>query len=86
MPAVLDVVALRSLVAVADCGGFHRAAQALLVSQSAVSQHVRRLERTLGRPLVERDGRHSRFTPEGEELRTTASMSITLLRSAIYRG
>lgn len=68
MPAVLDIVALRSVVAVADCGGFHRAASALALSQSAVSQHVRRLEKTVGRPIVERDGRNSRFTPEGEAL------------------
>ena len=47
MGQVLDISALRSLVAVADCGGFHRAAAALRVSQSAVSQHVRRLERRL---------------------------------------
>ena len=68
MPAVLDIVALRSIVAVVDCGGFHRAAESLCLSQSAVSQHVRRLEKTVGRPLVQRDGRTSRFTPEGEAL------------------
>ncbi|GAA4546205.1 LysR family transcriptional regulator [Pseudonocardia xishanensis] len=68
MPAVLDIVALRSVVAVADCGGFHRAAEALNLSQSAVSQHLRRLEKTVGRPLVRREGRRSRFTAEGEAL------------------
>jgi DNA-binding transcriptional LysR family regulator len=68
MPAVLDIVALRSVVAVADCGGFHRAAESLMLSQSAVSQHVRRLEKAVGRPLVRREGRVSRFTPEGEAL------------------
>lgn len=34
MPAVLDIVALRSIVAVADCGGFHRAAAALALSRT----------------------------------------------------
>lgn len=63
MSAVLDIVALRSFLAIADCGGFHRAAAALHLTQSAVSQHVRKLEKALGRPLVERDGRCSRFTP-----------------------
>jgi hypothetical protein len=43
MGQVLDIVAMRSLVAVADCGGFHQAATVLQISQSAVSQHVRRL-------------------------------------------
>ncbi|WP_018640317.1 LysR family transcriptional regulator [Parafrankia elaeagni] len=65
---VLDLVALRSLVAIADCGGFRRAAEALSVSQSAVSQHVRRLEKVVGRPLVEPAGRGARLTPEGELL------------------
>ncbi|MFD0493202.1 helix-turn-helix domain-containing protein [Streptomyces rhizosphaericus] len=63
MRTVLDIVALRSLIAVADYGGFHRAAGALALSQSTVSQHIRRLEKSLGRPVVERDGRKTRFTP-----------------------
>ncbi|MFI0507496.1 LysR family transcriptional regulator [Streptomyces albogriseolus] len=31
-------------------------------SQSSVSRHVRRLEKTLGRPVVERDDRKTRLT------------------------
>lgn len=68
----LDIVTLRSLVAVADCGGFQRAATSLHLSQGAVSQHVRRLEESLGRTLVERQGRGSRFTADGEALLTHA--------------
>jgi DNA-binding transcriptional LysR family regulator len=64
----LGIVQLRSYVAVADCGGFQRAAASLHLTQGAVSQHVRRLEETLGRPLVERHGRGSRFTEDGEAL------------------
>jgi DNA-binding transcriptional LysR family regulator len=65
---VLDIGPLRSFVAVADCGGFQRAAAALHLTQGAVSQHVRKLESALGRALVERDGRGSRFTADGETL------------------
>ncbi|MFE4690172.1 LysR substrate-binding domain-containing protein [Streptomyces sp. NPDC056749] len=68
MAPVFDIVALRSLVAVADRGGFHRAAESLSLSQSAVSQHVRRLEKALGRPVVERAGRATRFTEAGSLL------------------
>jgi DNA-binding transcriptional LysR family regulator len=85
MPAVLDIVALRSLVAVADCGGFHRAADALTLSQSAVSQHVRRLEKTVGRPLVRREGRTSRFTPEGEALIGEARRILAAHDAALTR-
>ena len=42
--ATLDIVALRSLVAVATYGGFHKAASALHLTQAAVSRHVQRLE------------------------------------------
>lgn len=68
----LGIGPLRSFVAVADCGGFQRAATALHLTQGAVSQHVRRLESALGRALVERDGRGSRFTVDGETLLTQA--------------
>jgi DNA-binding transcriptional LysR family regulator len=68
MDRVLDVAPLRSLVAVADSGGFQRAAVSLHLSQGAVSQHVRRLESATGRTLVERQGRGSRFTADGELL------------------
>ena len=57
MSKVLDIVPLRSLIAIADTGGFHRAASTLALTQSAVSQHVRRLEAVVGQPLVEPDGR-----------------------------
>ncbi|MBB5866935.1 DNA-binding transcriptional LysR family regulator [Allocatelliglobosispora scoriae] len=68
MSRILDIAPLRSFVAVADCGGFQRAAAALYLSQGAISQHVRRLETAIGRPLVERQGRGSRFTGDGEIL------------------
>lgn len=65
MTQVLDIAPLRSLVAVADCGGFHRAAAVLHVTQSAVSQHVRRIEGVVGGPIVERSGRGVAFTELG---------------------
>jgi DNA-binding transcriptional LysR family regulator len=78
MLRVLDVAPLRSFVAVADCGGFQRAANFLHLSQGAVSQHVRRLEAAVGRPLVERQGRGSRFTPDGEKLLRQARRILAL--------
>lgn len=68
MSGILDVVPLRSLIAVVDRGGFQRAAIALHLSQGAVSQHVRRLESVIGRPLLERDHRGIRLTSDGEML------------------
>jgi DNA-binding transcriptional LysR family regulator len=68
MGQVLDIAPLRSVVAVADCGGFHRAAAVLHVTQSAVSQHVRRVEAVVGGPVVERSGRGVAFTELGHRV------------------
>src|SRR3984885_4138467 len=85
MTKVLDITPLRSLIAVADTGGFHRAAASLQLSQSAVSQHVRRLERVLGRPLVEPDGRRARLTPSGVALLIEARQIIAAHDEALRR-
>lgn len=68
MGQVLDIAPLRSLVAVADCGGFHRAAAVLHMTQSAVSQHMRRIEAVVGGPVVERSGRGIAFTELGHRV------------------
>jgi DNA-binding transcriptional LysR family regulator len=65
---VLDIAPLRSMVAVADCGGFHRAAAALHLTQSAVSQHLRKIEAVVGAPVVERSGRGMAFTELGQRV------------------
>ncbi|MGC4933886.1 LysR family transcriptional regulator [Gordonia sp. DT30] len=82
---VLDITPLRSLVAVATCGGFHRAATALHLTQSAVSQHVRRLETVTGMRLVEREGRVTRFTPDGEALLAHARTILAAHDEAVRR-
>jgi DNA-binding transcriptional LysR family regulator len=68
MAQTLDIAPLRSVVAVADCGGFHRAATVLHLTQSAVSQHVRRIEAVVGGPVVERSGRGVAFTELGHRV------------------
>lgn len=75
---ILDISPLRSLVAIADCNGFRRAATQMHLSQSAISQHVRRLEAVVGRDLIERHGRGSRFTPDGEQLLAQARRILAL--------
>ena len=64
----LNVDLLRSFLAVAEGGSFTGAAQRLGVRQSTVSQHVARLERALGRPLLARDTHHVALTPDGQSL------------------
>ena len=48
MTAALDLDLLRAFVAVVDAGGFARAAERLHLTQSTVSQQIKRLEDTVG--------------------------------------
>jgi len=57
---------LRYLLAVADHGGFTRAAEALHVSQPTLSQQIRQLEESLGVNLFDRTSRTVRATDAGE--------------------
>ena len=79
----LDLVHLQTLVAIADTGGFRRAADALHLSQPTVSQHVRLLERRLKRTLVEKDGRGSRFTVDGERF-VVEARALKIGRTAAF--
>ncbi|MDL5593693.1 transcriptional regulator CynR [Bacillus subtilis] len=57
---------LRYLLAVADHGGFTRAAEALHVSQPTLSQQIRQLEESLGVDLFDRTSRSVKPTDAGE--------------------
>jgi DNA-binding transcriptional LysR family regulator len=58
---------LRSFAAVAELGGFTRAARHLGLTQAAVSQHMQHLEAELG-PLLIRRGRQLELMPAGVAL------------------
>ncbi|WP_120996087.1 LysR family transcriptional regulator [Stutzerimonas urumqiensis] len=65
----IDTELLRSFVAIADHGGFTRAAEVVNRTQSAVSMQMKRLEEdVLQRPLFDRGGRQVRLTAEGQVL------------------
>lgn len=53
----LDLVDLRVVLAVAECGSFTRAAQKLGITQPAISRRVTALEQSLRARLFRRDGR-----------------------------
>lgn len=63
-----DLDHLQAFRAVVTSGGFTRAAEALGLTQSAVSLRIRRLERDLGVRLIERIGRKAMPTAAGAEL------------------
>ncbi len=57
---------LEAFVAVAQKKSFSLAADALYLSQSTVSSHVKNLEKELNRQLIVRTTKSLRLTPEGE--------------------
>ena len=64
----LNLHHLRIFLAVAEHGGFSRAAVALRLSQPAVSKTVQELEREVGLALFDRAGRTPRLTAAGVTL------------------
>ena len=64
----LDIATLRSLQAVAEYGAVTRAAEALNLTQSALSMQMRRLDEFFGRPMLERHGRGVVLTDFAAEL------------------
>ncbi|BAH51386.1 LysR family transcriptional regulator [Rhodococcus opacus] len=65
---MMNIRDLQYLTVLADELSFSRAADRLNISQPTLSQTVRKLERHIGGPLVERTTRRSRLTPAGETL------------------
>jgi DNA-binding transcriptional LysR family regulator len=63
---LLDPVHLRTFLVVSQTLSFTRSAERLQLSQSAVSQHVRRLEEVVGRQLLLRDTHSVELTADGE--------------------
>ena len=64
----LDLDGLEALDAVVRCGGFARAADGLHKVQSAISYQVRKLERQLGVPILNRSGYRVELTAAGEAI------------------
>jgi len=68
MANVIDLVHLRTFVAVAEEQNLTRAAERIHISQSAASNHIRALEDSLGSQLFIRTNRNLPLTPAGEQL------------------
>src|SRR5260370_46220 len=82
---MLDFELLRAFVAVVECGGFHRAAERLNLTQSTVSQQIKRLELETKRPLFRRTTRSVALTDDGEMLLGDARRLLQLDEAARHR-
>lgn len=63
-----ELLDIRAFLAVVDLGGFHKAAEALNMSQPALSRRIQSLEAAIGAPLLERTTRHVAPTTVGRSL------------------
>lgn len=74
----LDTALLRAFVAVTDTGSMTLAAEALHLTQAAVSQQIKRLEDGLGTLLFDRDRKGLTLTNDGERLYARAKRLLGL--------
>jgi DNA-binding transcriptional LysR family regulator len=83
----MEIDQVETFLAVATYGGFHRAAEALNVSQPAVSARIRTLEDSLGVTLFTRGPAHLSLSPAGKALRPHAEQllrTVALARQAVH--
>lgn len=73
---------LRALAAIAGTGSFTLAAEALQLTQPAISHLVRRMEEELGQPLVVR-GRRIRLTDAGQMMADTSLRALRLIDESV---
>lgn len=78
-----DLDQLEAFRTVLTAGGFTRAAEALGITQSAVSFRIRRLERDLGVRLVERIGRRAMPTAAGAAFLVQVERVLTAHAAAL---
>lgn len=84
----MELHQLRVLRELTERGSVRAAAQALYITPSAVSQHLKALQRSAGTPLVTHEGRRLVLTDAGRALAAAAvevERSMALARNAIER-
>lgn len=79
----IDILGVQAFVAIADFGGFQKAAETLHVTQTAVTQRLRNLEDFLGVMLIERTTRSIALTSIGEDFLPQARRLLQELSSTL---
>src|SRR5215475_7606057 len=79
----IDVLGVQAFIAIADHGGFGKAADALHITQTALTRRLQNLEATLGVTLVERTTRSVALTPTGREFFAQARRLLNELATAL---
>ncbi|BEP55090.1 hypothetical protein GmRootV118_23340 [Variovorax sp. V118] len=82
----MTLVQLRHLISLAHTGSFSQSAQALHLTQPALSRSVRALEDELGMPLFDRIGRRNELTVFGREVLERARLLVSEAEALRDRG
>ncbi|MCC6472155.1 MAG: LysR family transcriptional regulator [Burkholderiales bacterium] len=83
MSDIVTFQRIRSFIAVAELGGFRKAAAHLSISQPALTAHVKALEDRLGVRLLRRTTRQAALTPEGQFFLERAQRGLGELNAAV---
>ena len=83
MSSIVTFQRIRSFIAVAELGGFRKAAAHLSISQPALTAHIKALEDHLGVRLLSRTTRQAALTPEGQLFLERAQRALDELNSAV---
>jgi DNA-binding transcriptional LysR family regulator len=65
---MIDITKLKTFVAVADLGSFSKASEMLYITQPAVTQQIKALEKIVGAKLFQRQGGKIVLTDEGRRI------------------
>ena len=79
----IDTLGMQAFIAIADHGGFQKAADALHITQTALSRRLQNLESFLGVALVERTTRSVGLTPTGRDFLPQGRRLLAELATAL---
>src|SRR5690349_19287636 len=79
---MLNPVWLNTFATVCACHSFTEAARRLDLTQSSVSEHIRRLEEAVGRRLLVRDTHSVAMTADGEAMLAHANVILQAMQRA----
>jgi DNA-binding transcriptional LysR family regulator len=79
-----ELLDVRAFLAILEMGSFHKAAEALNISQPALSRRIKALEQNVGAPLLERTTRHVAPTPAGRQLKPLLARLIDEVETSIF--
>lgn len=73
---MINPVWLNTFCTLVEVNHFTRTSERLFMTQSGVSQHIKKLEQQLGKPLLERHGKQFTLTAQGQSLYQNGSQLL----------